>query len=70
MREKARDCCIWFNIVKAFEDSIGVDVRTETPAACSAEPSPNYNLESDIISVCPAGSALPAPLPPVCPGMG
>ena len=40
MREKARDCCIWFNIVKALEDSSGVDVRTETPAACSAEPSP------------------------------
>ena len=29
MREKARDCCIWFNIVKALEDSSGVGVHTE-----------------------------------------
>ena len=29
MREKARDCCMWFNIVKALEDSSGVGVRTE-----------------------------------------
>ena len=29
MREKARDCCMWFNIVKALEDSSGVGVHTE-----------------------------------------
>ena len=70
MREKARDCC---KMVKALEGSSGVGVRTERNMLLVLQnlaQTAMWSHLADILSVCPAGSPLPASLPPICPGMG